>query len=360
MGLSTAWGLLRRGMKNITLLEQTTIPNPVGASGDDHRIIRRAYGAESAYGFMISEAFKAWARLWQDMGQNYLDMRGFAILSRSVGDEGEDYIHGLIKGGFPFEDLNAAALDRRFPFVEQQGLRRAVYSHEGGVLYSRQIALGLRDLLRAEGVQIEENTIAESIDADKAIVTTQQGGIYSADQLIITAGAWVNQIAPQLTAPLAPRQTYVTFLRPPPQYEAMWQQAPPFLDVGDMIDGYVLPPGNGCDLKFGSGLTRASFNAAKLQSSVAEEEAFDLRNLFSRAFKSIEDYEVIKSRRCAYIFTHNDRFWAFQQGRASILSPCSGHGYKFGAVIGECFADSLVAGEFDKFTRWLAGNVDYL
>ena len=41
-GLSTAWALTKRG-HNVTLLEQGAIPNPLAASGDHHRIIRRAY-----------------------------------------------------------------------------------------------------------------------------------------------------------------------------------------------------------------------------------------------------------------------------------------------------------------------------
>ena len=43
-GLSTAWALTKRGHR-VTLIEQGPIPNPLAASGDHHRIIRRAYGA---------------------------------------------------------------------------------------------------------------------------------------------------------------------------------------------------------------------------------------------------------------------------------------------------------------------------
>ncbi|HEV2900787.1 MAG TPA: FAD-dependent oxidoreductase, partial [Pseudaminobacter sp.] len=42
-GLSSAWALAKRGYE-VTLLEQGAIPNPLAASGDHHRIIRRAYG----------------------------------------------------------------------------------------------------------------------------------------------------------------------------------------------------------------------------------------------------------------------------------------------------------------------------
>ena len=150
MGLSTAWGLLRKGVKNITLVEQTNIPNPLGASGDEHRIIRRAYGKNSAYSFLISEAFNAWDMLWQDLGENHLDMRGFAVLSREENDEGRDYIEGLERDGYAFEDLSHAEIEARLPFVALNGLLRAVYSEEGGVLYSHKISMGLKTLLQMQ------------------------------------------------------------------------------------------------------------------------------------------------------------------------------------------------------------------
>ena len=48
-GLSTAWSLVKRGHE-VTIVEQGPIPNPLAASGDHHRIIRRAYGAAAGYG----------------------------------------------------------------------------------------------------------------------------------------------------------------------------------------------------------------------------------------------------------------------------------------------------------------------
>ena len=63
-GLSAAWALTRRGHR-VTLLEQAdAIPNPLSASGDAHRMIRRAYGsttgASDGYGALLPEAFAAW------------------------------------------------------------------------------------------------------------------------------------------------------------------------------------------------------------------------------------------------------------------------------------------------------------
>ena len=103
-GLSTAWALAKQG-HSVILFEQGTIPNPMGASGDHHRIIRRAYGAGSGYGAAITEAYEAWDKVWADLGQSCLDPRGFMAVSREPGDEAEDYLNGLREGGWPCDVL---------------------------------------------------------------------------------------------------------------------------------------------------------------------------------------------------------------------------------------------------------------
>ena len=124
-GLSTAWSLVKAG-HSVTLLEQgATIPNPLAASGDHHRVIRRAYRASTGYGQLITEAYAAWDEMWADLGENHLDPRGFLCVSREPGDEAEEYREGLEAGGFPFEMLDPEAAAARWPFLEPGTFRYA-------------------------------------------------------------------------------------------------------------------------------------------------------------------------------------------------------------------------------------------
>src|SRR6186713_1867104 len=128
-GLSTAWALTRRGHQ-VTLLEQGSIPNPLAASGDHHRIIRRAYGKASGYARAITEAYRAWDELWSDLGGSHLDPRGFLCISREPGDEAEQYREGLEEGGYPFELVSAQAAAARWPFLEPGTFDYAFVSSE--------------------------------------------------------------------------------------------------------------------------------------------------------------------------------------------------------------------------------------
>ena len=47
-GLASAWALCKAGHR-VSLFEQGPIPNPLGASGDHHRIIREGYAGQDGY-----------------------------------------------------------------------------------------------------------------------------------------------------------------------------------------------------------------------------------------------------------------------------------------------------------------------
>ena len=117
-GLATAWSLLKRGIQ-VTLLEQAdVIPNPLSASGDQHRIIRRAYGGLGGYQSRIDEAYEAWNELWDDIGEKLLVDTGFLLVSQTPGDEAEVYHKGLLKAGYPIEDVPASRLETAYPFLD--------------------------------------------------------------------------------------------------------------------------------------------------------------------------------------------------------------------------------------------------
>ena len=173
-GLSTAWSLVKAG-HSVTILEQGPIPNPLAASGDHHRIIRRAYRAASGYGPLITEAYAAWDEMWADLGENHLDPRGFLCISREPGDEAEEYREGLEDGNFPFELLEPDAAVARWPFLEPDSFRYAYFSTDGGALHCRKIATGLAGWLRGNGANVYEHAKVAAIDCAAGSVTLSNG-----------------------------------------------------------------------------------------------------------------------------------------------------------------------------------------
>lgn len=351
-GLSTAWSLVKAG-HNVSIVEQGPIPNPLAASGDHHRIIRRAYGKGSGYGRLITEAYAAWDEMWADLGEHHLDARGFLCVSREPGDEAETYREGLEEGGFPFELLAPADAVARWPFLEPDSFRYAFFSTEGGVLQCRRIAAGLVRWLRANGANVYENSKVASVDAEAGRVRLSDGSEMRAERVVVTAGAWVTNLFPQFLGDLQSYRTAVVYLEPPADLKAAWSAAPVMLRVGRGAEGYLVPPSGDGGLKFGSGLHRVPTSDADWNRTPVEGEGEAIRDLFSPPIARIGEYRVTEVVTCAYTFTEDECFFAAEVGKCLVVSPCSGHGYKFGAAVGRRVAAAVGSGDVATLKTWL-------
>lgn len=354
-GLSTAWSLSKRGHQ-VMLFEQGPIPNPMGASGDHHRIIRRAYGKGSGYGAAITEAYDAWDELWADLGTSHLDARGFMCVSREPGDEADDYRAGLEEGGWPFEVIEPAPAAQRFPFLDPDAFNYACVSTEGGALHSRRIAFDLAAWMQAQGVLLRPMTRIVDIDPARASVTTADGERVEADQVIVTAGAWVTRLFPKLLSDLTPYRTAVVYLEPPADVAPVWMAAPVILDVGGDTDGYIIPPSGGGGLKFGTGRHKFK-NADADENRVPDEgEGETIRDMFAPPLRDLANYRVNEVVTCAYTFTADEKFFVQRDGNCLVVSACSGHGYKFGAAVGRRVAAYVDDGNFAALQKWMRAD----
>jgi sarcosine oxidase len=351
-GLSTAWSLVKAG-HSVSIVEQGKIPNPLAASGDHHRIIRRAYGKASGYGRLITEAYEAWGELWTDLGESHLDPRGFLCVSREPGDEAEEYREGMEEGGWPVEMLEPGPAVARWPFLEAGTFRYAYFSPDGGALHCRKIAAGLAAWLRAHGANVYEDSKVTAVDADAGAVTLESGETLAADRVVVTAGAWVLKLFPELGAELKTYRTALAYVEPPADLKAAWEAAPVILDVGGKTHGYMIPPSGGAGMKFGSDLHKVPTSDANWNRQPVEGEGEAIRNLFSPPIARVAEYKVTEVVTCAYTFTADEKFLAHETGKCLVVSACSGHGYKFGAAVGRRVAKAVGDGDVDGLKRWL-------
>jgi sarcosine oxidase len=352
-GLSSAWALAKRGHA-VTLLEQAGgMPNPLSASADQHRIIRRAYGRADGYARTITEAFEAWDELWLDLGRAHFAPCGVLAVSQRSGDEAEVLREGLERNGTPYRLLEPAAAARDYPFLDPETFRYAYFSPEGGVLFSRRIADDLVRWLGERGVRLMTGARAVGMDAEAGRVTTASGETITADRVVVTAGAWTLRLLPGLSDRLTPFRTAVAYLDPPDDLRDAWRRAPAILDIGGDVDGYVLPPVDGTGLKVGAGAHKRPSSDPDADREAHPGEGERLRARFAPPFARISEYRIAGVVTCAYTFTTDSRFLAAETGKALAVSACSGHGYKFGAAVGRRIAAAVEQGDADALVRWL-------
>jgi sarcosine oxidase subunit beta len=135
MGLCSAWALNRAGWQ-VRVLDQAPIPNPRGASVDQHRLIRHAYGAQAGYMRMIDPAFQAWEMIWAALGARHYVETGVLALADHPGGWLAESRAALSADGHGCADLAAGDITARFPMLSGQGIADAFTLPRGGVLFA--------------------------------------------------------------------------------------------------------------------------------------------------------------------------------------------------------------------------------
>jgi len=337
MGLSTAWALARTG-QTVHVVDQDPIPNPRGASVDHHRLIRHAYGDDRGYMRMVDPAFAAWDLLWAELGERLLVKTG--VLALAQGESGwlaasRDAMaaHALAPA-----QLDAATVAARYPMLRADDLAACIRVDAGGVLLADRIVAALAARCRALGVTLETGRVVAA-DPDHGRLTLADGTMREGATLIVAAGPWAPRLLPAL--PVTPSRQIVVYLQPPARYAAAWATAPMLLDLAPDGGFYAVPPVAGTPLK----LSDHRFGPAgdpddPRHPGLAETEAV-LALAWGR-LRELADYQVLGARACYYDVAEGERFRVEPLGaRSWVMTGFSGHGFKFGALMGLALARAL-------------------
>jgi glycine/D-amino acid oxidase-like deaminating enzyme len=358
MGLCTAWALCRAGHEAV-LYEQGPIPNPLASSCDEHRLTRFTYGAMTGYARMVHEAHAAWERLWADLGQSHFHPTGTLIVARAEDGWVRASERCLEAMALPVEIWSPDVLAARLPLLRFEGARFALFTPTGGVLFAERILQGLGQWLREQGVQLHTDTPVREVDPDHAAVRTADGRTDRADALVVAAGPWTPRLLPALQGRITPSRQVALYLEPPADALAPWRAAPAVLDQIEAARGgcYAVPPVGGTRLKMGD----HAFSLRGQPDLEREPTETDLAQVLASVRSRLVDFEryrAVQARTCFYSVAEGERFIVEPLGRAWVLAGFSGHGFKFGAVIGEAVAE-VVTGERPAaaITAWAAGRL---
>lgn len=339
MGLSAAWALSRAGLA-VRVLDQDPVPNPRGSSVDDHRLIRHAYGAQAGYMRMVDPAYAAWELLFAEAGERPYVPSGVLALAEAEGGWLAASRAALRGDGHAVEDLNAGEVAARYPFLSPAGIADAFHLPSGGVLLARRIVALLADRLAARGVAIERRRVTD-LDPGRAALACADGSRHAADLLVVAAGPWGPRLVPGLAARVRPTRQVVVRLAPPPAQATAWAHAPMLLDLAEDGGFYAVPPVAGTPLKIGDHRFAPTADPdGPREATAAEAEA--ILSLARHRIRDLESYRVLSAAACWYDVEPGERFLVEPLGpRAWVMSGFSGHGFKFGAVLGLALARAV-------------------
>lgn len=355
-GLATARAALALGHE-VTVIEQGRVPDPLATSVDRHRLIRYPYGDKDGYALMIRDAYAAWDGLWRDLGRRHYVETGTLVHHFAPGDWADQSAASLDRLGITYDRLSPARLDARFPMLRSDGAIGALWLESGGALLADRIVRDLGELVRARGTLLEGTAVAE-FDPARATAILADGRRIAGDRLVVAAGAWTPRLLPGLAPRLRPVRQVVTYAKPPARWRDAWAKGPMLLEI-ERDDGfYAVPPVDGYGLKLGDHHMDGGPDDPETGRRAGSDEAARIWEGGRRRFRDFDDYRIIEAKTCLYTVTADENFLIADVEGALVLSCCSGHGFKFGAVIGERVAAHLNGDlAFDSLQHWAAGKL---
>jgi sarcosine oxidase len=360
MGSAAAWQLARRGQR-VLGLERFDIPNAMGSSHGVTRIIRLPYYEDARYVPLLMRAYELWREIEAQAREELLVITG----SIDAGPEDSELFQGALASAqlhhLRHEILTGAQVSDRFPAYRLPGSHRAVFQPQGGFVVSERAIVAHVRAAQSAGAEIHarERVIGwEPTGKNEGVTVVTDNGRYQAARLVLTAGAWMNELAPPLAQVAIPERQVLAWLQPtrPELFEP--ERFPVFNVSVEEGRYYGLPVYSVPGFKFGRYHHRGEVvaTADDLQREADPEDERLLRQFAARYFPD-GNGPTMALRVCMFTNTPDEHFIIDQhpQHRQVVLaSPCSGHGYKFCSVVGEILAD-LATG--DGSTRH---DIDFL
>jgi sarcosine oxidase len=352
MGAATVAELARRG-RRVLGLEQFALPHAHGSSQGGTRIIREAYFEDPLYVPLVQRAYARWRALEEETGVRLIVPTGGLTIGLPDGRLVSGALASARTHGLAHEVLDAADVMRRHPAVRvPEGVVAVAEQRAGVVLASRALSACL-DVARRHGAELRTGVAVEGWDAGGAGVRVRAGGeTLAAARLVVAAGPWMPDLVPALAPLLRVERNAVHWFQPRDAVPAPAAYGPgqlPVLVIEDRPDHllYALPSMRalGDDLEDGVKFARHHGGVVAPNATIDRQpSAADLAAIRPDVGRYLPGLrpEPVRSAVCCYTNTPDGHFVIDRHpdGNAVILvSPCSGHGFKFAPEVGALAAD---------------------
>ena len=343
-GSWTAWHLAKRKLK-VLLLDAYGVAHARASSGGETRIIRMSYAGEEIYTRWSERSLKQWKELSAACSQPLFQQTGVLWL------EGEDDLRlresqaTIERCGIAHEVMDSAALAKRYPQVNFDGVSRGLLEPGSGVLLARRAVESVMEEAKKKNAEF---LIAQAVTPDGmgAItkLATSRCGAFSAGQFVFACGPWLGKVFPELLGQrIFPTRQEVFFFGSPagdPRF------APPALPTWlfNHDEVYGMPDIESRGLKMARDAHGERVDPDTQSRIVSLEGAEWARNYVARRFPALKDAPIVETRVCQYENTSNGDFLIDRHPdmpNVWVAGGGSGHGFKHGPALGEYLAAQI-------------------
>jgi len=331
-----------------------------GSSHGDTRITRLALGEGPQYVQFARRSHEIWRELEAATGSTlFREVGGLFFGSTSAHGQAHgaaNFLQTTIdvarEHGIPHDVLDASALKERFPQFRFRDGERGCFEHTAGFVHPEQCIAAQLEMARRLGARVrtDEAVVSWKTSGDGVEVRTARD-CYAASHLILTAGAWLPKLVPELKAAARVLRQVLFWFEPEGAHELfMPEQMPVYIRVPDagtnMFYGFPAIDGPGGGLKIAGEQFDETTEPDAVKREVGADEMKAMHAVASPHLRISS--RCVRTVACQYTVTPDFHFIIDHTpgcDRVWFASPCSGHGFKHSAAVGEALAEVTAEGQ---------------
>ncbi len=349
VGLSTAYALLKQGIHHVTVLEQEMVDHPRSTSHGISRLLRFEYGDKLFYTQLVEFALAKWRTLEHISQRTLYSPTGLLVL----GNENDDFTHPsysvLRELGLPTTRISQQQCRQRFPQFVTSDYDMFTYNSLGGILHASTCLRTLRDLILDLGGEICEGSRVKQVDYGNTHrpvrITLHSGVQYNADRVVLAVGPWVHHLIESLHLPVRMTRQYLLYFANLPLSSFGADAFPPFL--ADELYGFPIH-----STLTGTGPSWFKAASHNFGIPVEPEENTPIEDLLiNQIVKRLHNLlpvlrqaSLVQVDACMYDVSLDENFildTLSDDSRVIFATGLSGHGFKFGLVLGEILSSMV-------------------
>ena len=361
MGSSTLYQLARRGHA-ARGIDRYRPPHAYGSTHGETRVTRQAIGEGEHFSPLAIRSHEIWREIEHETDADLLTLAGCLIISGPRAGA-ELHVPGFLETtlaaarryGIAHEVLDAAEVRRRHPAFRVGDDETGYFEPGAGFVRPERCVAAQLELAERHGATLrrDETVLEVRPDGAGARVRTNRGD-YLADQVVLTAGPWLPELLEPRYARLfrvtrqvlywyAPRGPVEPFL--PDRFPVfIWEPA----GLPEPIYGFPAIDGPAGGVKVASGEYGEPTTPREARRQVSETEISAMyERLVAPCLPGLSP-RCVKAATCLYTVTADGGFVIDRHPELPqlvLVSPCSGHGFKHSAAIGETVAEWIVEGK---------------
>jgi len=349
MGSAALWQLAARGARAAGV-DRFAPPHDRGSSHGDSRIIRSAYFEDPAYVPLVQRAFALWRALEAETDESLLVMSGAAMIGAAASQVVRGAVRAAEQHGLRYDLLlDAAAAAERLPQHRFGDGDAAMLEPDGGVLRPERCVAAMLRRAAELGAPVRTGTVVQRVElrGDGARVHVRGGEVLDAAHVVVCAGPWTAQVLPELALPLRVERQVTAWFAVDDAAAFAPEAFPVFireLPGGRLV--YGIPSLDGATVKLAVHHEGDTVDPDTVSREVTERDLAPLRDFAAQWLRGVEP-RAVRAVTCLYTDTPDEHFVVDRLpdgAAATLVSACSGHGFKFAPAVGEAVAGMALGG----------------